>query len=189
MADASKTIDAYYQADGVSVKVLFLNGHSGTTFTINGKTVYANKDGVAVAVPSHTINSVSWFVQAYTTLELIYLSSLDDGNGGWLVVGNPIVLSGTVVDGNNKYDYEVKANGFIEQQILVPSSEWVNDGTKTVTYPITFTLNSFAFVTLFGANITGGPTYRMFGYEKNLSSFTFKYSGIRTEHAIFAEGY
>lgn len=188
--------------DNLTIEVLFENGHYGLTdsesMTLNvnsfgAKPIYVVRDGQTRLMNNHfcTRNESGdntahyWFIQSNTFLKLMYNSTLNEGNGGWLVLGNPIVLSST----SETESYEVKANGFIEQQIAVPSSEWVNDGIKTVTYPITFTLNSFAFVTLFGADITSAPIYRLFGYEKNLSSFTFKYSSVRTEHVIFAEGY
>lgn len=187
-ADATKTIDTYYQTDGASVKVLLLNGHSGATFTINGKTVYANKDGVAVAVPSHTINSVAWYVQAYTTLELIYLSSLDDGNGGWLVVGNPVVLSGKVVNGNNTTSYEVRANGFIKQSGY---HEKVG-GNNYVVFPIVFLSYYYPLGTYckYGGSY---HSYPLFFDNMTLEQMQPRYNGA-TEQANYkfhwqAEGY
>lgn len=109
-ADA-KTIPAYYAVDGASCKVLFKNGHSGASFTINNKNVYAVKDGVPVLMPSHTISSVAWYLQAYTTLELLYDATLDSGNGGWLIIGDPVVLSYTSATQN----YLIYSTGLIKQ--------------------------------------------------------------------------
>ena len=118
-ASDAKTVPSYFAADGASVKVLFINGHSGSTFTINGKGVYVNKNGAPVLMTYHEISSVNWFVQAYTTLGLVYLDSLNSNAGGWLVIGNPVVLSDTnykiYADGYNEYDnyavgVEVKTN-------------------------------------------------------------------------------
>lgn len=57
-----------------------------------------------------TMTNKKWFLQAYTTLELMYVENLYNGQSGFLVIGNPIVLS------NNKINnaYALKANGEIE---------------------------------------------------------------------------
>lgn len=181
-ADAEKTIDAYYQNNGASVKVLLLNGHNGNTFTINGKTVYANKDGVAVAVPSHTINSVDWFVQAYTTLELIYLSSLDDGNGGWLVVGNPVVLSGTTETSG----YEVRANGFIAINYYNLNS--VSDAEMTIDFPLSF-INKPLVIAIPHNNSSGSVGYHMTGYTITTTSFKIRYTNLGDGTQIMVRGF
>lgn len=155
-ADATKTIPTFYEVNGTSVKVLFVYGHSGNSFTINGKKVCANKDGTPTEMTSHAIDSVDWFVQPYTTLELVYLSNLDSNAGGWLVMGNPIVLSGS----SATVSYEVKANGFIKQ--------WGSGTTSSGVLDLTFSL-SFSNTNYYKAAIMGyanSPTY--IGFKTSL---------------------
>ena len=128
-ADA-KTIPTYYAVDGASCKVLFKNGHSGASFTINNKNVYAIKDGAPVLMGSHTISSVAWYLQAYTTLELLYDATLDSNNGGWLIIGNPVVLSSTGTTQN----YTIYANGSVKDIGYSTEEQWTGrywkDGKK-----------------------------------------------------------
>lgn len=89
------------------VKVLFQSGCEKATeefdeetdiFTINfcetgAKKVFAKKDGEIILLGNHVIDNKTKVFQSYTEMELMYLTSLDEGNGGWLVLNNPIVLS------------------------------------------------------------------------------------------------
>lgn len=115
--------------NGMTVKVLFTNGHYGSTFTLNldsqgAKPIWVNKDGTPAAMTSNSLDrgdgtARNWFVQPYTTLELMYVSSLNSGNGAWLVIGNPVVLSSTTSG------YTIYADGSNTQQIqaLVKNTE------------------------------------------------------------------
>ena len=187
---------------GTTLDVFFTSGYYGSADTdvmtlnvntLGAKKIYACRDGSKIALAPHSCTRDEsgdatahyWFIQANTCLKLMYDATLDSNAGGWLILGNPIVLSSSSA---NK-SYTVYADGWIEQKIFIPNTEWVNDGTKTVTYPIPFLTNYFATITPFQADTTGAPIYRMFGTTKDLSSFTFKYSGTKSAHTLCAEGY
>ena len=142
-ADA-KTIPTYYAVDGASCKVLFKNGHSGASFTINNKNVYAVKDGAPVLMPSHVINTVTWYLQAYTTLELLYDATLDSGNGGWLIIGDPVVLSYT----SSTQNYLIYSTGLIKQWGWIPNSS-SSSSTTTINFSIPFSNDTY-FVSAIG---------------------------------------
>ncbi len=96
--------------DGKSFKVLFENGHydaTGTEMTLNinglgAKKVYVNDYGSAVLFTGHVENtSEYWFIQALTPLEFVYMDSLDSGNGGYMILGHPVVYT---KDAGSGYD-------------------------------------------------------------------------------------
>lgn len=138
------TIKGFTLKDGTTIDVYFVNGHyaalSTDPFTINinglgAKKIYICKDGVQALMTSHQLTRSesgdsavhSWFIQPNTTLKLMYISTLDSDNGGFVVIGNPIVLSGT--------DYTIYADGFNSKPIetdnvLINSNAWT---TKTWT--------------------------------------------------------
>ena len=70
--------------------------------------VKANKNGSLVDVLAKEVQTNIWkYIQAYTTLTLIYLSDYDGlGNPAFIISGNPIVLSDT--------DYTIYADGLID---------------------------------------------------------------------------
>lgn len=129
------TIKGFTLKDATTVDVYFTNGHyaanSSDAFTLNinglgAKKIYVCKDGVQTLMQSHSITRSEsgdstahyWYIQPNTTLKLMYISTLDSNNGGFVVIGNPIVLSGTgytiYADGYNEVDIystsEVKTN-------------------------------------------------------------------------------
>lgn len=102
----------YYLANSTDVPKI------NTTFDTNKK-IYVQKDGALITMPIHSCTRSEsgdsqphyWVWQANTVLNLMYDTTLDDGNGGWIVIGNPVVLSET----SSTSSYSVKANGFKEQ--------------------------------------------------------------------------
>ena len=83
-------------------------------FTINGRNVYVNKNGTPIFMPAHTVNNVELCVmQIYAAVEMVYLPELGV-NGGWLVLGNPEVISYS----SDTVSYTVYADGLIEQEII-----------------------------------------------------------------------
>ncbi len=65
----------------------------GTTTNVPVK---VNKGGTLVALTAHEIaTNIFRYIDAWTTLDLIYVSDDGSGNPAFVVVGNPIVLSGT----------------------------------------------------------------------------------------------
>lgn len=103
--------------DGLRISVKFTNGYydaatNGFSFNLNNqgaKKIYAAKNGVLTEMQYHELTrdgvQRKWYVQPLTTLDLIYDSTLDSGAGGWLVEGNPVVLSAP--------SYTIYANGKI----------------------------------------------------------------------------
>ena len=92
-------------------------------------------NGLIQPLPRHQMtidaNNRYYAITANTVLEMYYDSSLDSGNGAWVIVGNPIVMSAS--------NYTVYANGLIEQ--------WGNTGSHsagnvTVNFYVNFNTNS-----------------------------------------------
>lgn len=176
-ADA-KTVPSYYVADGASVKVLFTNGHSGASFTINGKKVFVNRNGSLIEMGAHTINNVSWYLQAYTTLELVYIASLDSDAGGWLVLGNPVVLSSSSANES----YTIYADGYHIERL----DKNANTGNETITFMIPFTNKPF-LMTHIEATGSGQPTYPMIGNQ--ITTTGFYRAGYIGYFCYIAQGY
>ena len=106
-------------ANNSSIKVMFTADISDTntpggvtpfTITYNGVSVpvKAVKNGALIDVLAKEVQTNIWkYLQAYTTLELIYQSDYDGlGNPAFIISGNPIVLSSS--------DYTIYANGYNE---------------------------------------------------------------------------
>lgn len=140
--------------NGMTVKVLFTNGHYGSTFTLNldsqgAKPIWVNKDGTPAAMASNSLDrgdgtARNWFVQPYTTLELMYVSSLNSGNGAWLVIGNPVVLSSTASG------YTIYADGFNENRRITTSRKIIWDAMNTnISKTYTLVSNYFAHIVVF----------------------------------------
>ena len=123
-------IDAFILTTGVKVTILFSNGNSATSPTLNvsgtgAKAIKVVRAGEKITPINHTgywrgaasTSSEMW--QAYTTLDLIY-----DGTD-WVVCGNPIVES--YVNGTD--GYSVYADGLIEQWGVVTT--FIESGDKT----------------------------------------------------------
>ena len=105
----------------VQDKFKMLRNSSETNFTINGRDVYVNQHGTPIIMPAHTVNNVTLCVmQKYAAVELVFLPELAT-NGGWLVLGNPEVISYS----GDTVSYTVKADGLIEISGIVP--KWNND--------------------------------------------------------------
>lgn len=136
------TIKGFTLKDGTTIDVYFVNGHyaalSTDPFTINvnglgAKKIYICKDGVQALMTSHQLTRSesgdsavhSWFIQPNTTLKLMYISTLDSDNGGFVVIGNPIVLSGT--------DYTIYADGYNEQKNIYTGSGTFGMGSGSIT--------------------------------------------------------
>lgn len=125
--------------DGFVVKVCFTNGHNGTTFTLNGKTVKVNKNGSLIAMPYHTISGTNKVIQPYTTLEMFYSST----NDCWVVMGNPEVISYT----STTTSYVIKANGFIRLKMQGTSG---SNGEVDFSFPTPFSDTSYGISAIMG---------------------------------------
>lgn len=112
------SIPGFTLKTGTTIEVLFANGFYGSassdTMTLNvnsigAKKIYACRHGSKIALAPHSCTRDEsgdatdhyWFIQANTCLKLMYDATLDSNNGGWLVLGNPIVLSAS--DTNSSY--------------------------------------------------------------------------------------
>ena len=99
--------------NGMSLKIMFTSDLAGTdtstglslTYNTVPIPVKVNKSGSLSNMLAHEISSSSYkYIQAYTTLEFIYLADYDGlGNPAFVVVGNPVVLSSS--------DYTIYADG------------------------------------------------------------------------------
>ncbi len=113
-----------YELDtNLSFKVLFVNGHncadSSTHMTltpnledVSAIPIVVNKNGTLIPLPIHQMTeggtTVYKSLQPNIVLEMYYNSNYDgEGNGAFIVIGNPIVLSSD--------DYTIYADGYIEQ--------------------------------------------------------------------------
>ena len=124
------------------IKVFFKNGYYVANSTdvpklttdsgLNGLPIYVSKDGQIIPMPVHSCTRAEsgdsqahyWAWQANTTLTLMFDRDLNDGNGGWLVLDNPVVLSYT----SATQSYTVKANG-LNTNLNYTTGESEIDGT------------------------------------------------------------
>lgn len=116
--------------DGLRISVKFTNGYydaatNGFSFNLNNqgaKKIYAVKHGVLTEMRYHELTrdrvQRKWYVQPLTTLDLIYDATLDSGAGGWIVEGNPVVLSSS--------DYTIYANGKIGDEVTGSVKIWTS---------------------------------------------------------------
>ena len=102
---------------------------------LSDKKVFVSKDGQLIPMPTHlaTRDGVTkyWAWQANTVLTLMFDNTLDGGYGGWIVIGNSVVLSETT----STQSYTVYANGFIEQY----GYSKYNVANDTITFLVPFT--------------------------------------------------
>ena len=150
------SIPGFTLKDGTTVEVLFTNGHyvavSSDPMTLNvnslgAKPIYAVKDGSPVVMPNHSCTRSEsgdstahyWVIQANTFLKLMYDSLLDSNNGGWLVLGNPVVLSSSSANES----YTVYADGSSPYKLSDAESFTLTTTNTQVAYDgfITFTCN------------------------------------------------
>ena len=114
---ATTTVNNIPLSNNDSIRVMFTadisdtNATGGVTplvITYNSVSipVKANKDGALVDILAKEVQANTWkYLQAYTTLELIYQSDYDgQGNPAFIISGNPILLSSS--------DYVIYADGY-----------------------------------------------------------------------------
>lgn len=158
-----------------SIKVMFTADISDTNATggitpfeinYNGVSipVKANKNGTLVDILAKEVQTNIWkYLQAYTTLELIYQSDYDgQGNPAFIILGNPILLSSS--------DYTIYANGlkavYKEYDLTITGTQIVTGTIKAVKHGryVTLILDNFttASVVVAGGNreiINNLPNY------------------------------
>lgn len=129
ISTATTTINNIPLSNNDSIRVMFTadisdtNATGGVTplaITYNGVSVpvKANKNGALVDVLAKEVQTNIWkYLQAYTTLELIYQSDYDgQGNPAFIISGNPILLSSS--------DYTIYADGSIKYTKENVFSDW-----------------------------------------------------------------
>lgn len=131
------------------IKVFFKNGYYVANSTDVpklsdfagglGYPIYVSKDGQITPMPVHLCTRAEsgdsqahyWAWQANTTLTLMFDRDLNDGNGGWIVLDNPVVLSYT----SSTQNYLIYSTGLIKQKgIYTPS----NSDLQTINYLVPF---------------------------------------------------
>lgn len=187
---------------GTTIDVFFTSGYYGSSDTdvmtlnvntLGAKKIYACRHGSKIALAPHSCTRDEsgdatahyWFIQANTCLKLMYDATLDSNNGGWLILGNPIVLSAS--DTNSSYT--VYADGFIHQAYHI-----TGDVTKTFLVP--FSDANYTYMEGVGGSSTG-ELYSFYvqnwGTNKKATSIKLTSvggSGTGTRHCTFVvEGY
>lgn len=191
------SIPGFTLKDGTTVEVLFTNGHyvaaSSDPMTLNvnslgAKPIYAVRDGSPVVMPNHSCTrsesgdstAHNWVIQANTFLKLMYDSSLDSNNGGWLVLGNPVALSSSSANES----YTIYADGFIKQKIKVHIVS-TSDNFKW-TYGIPFTDIPYVHSQWF---YHGRADYFYGTISNDTSTYAEFVVYANTDYFFFAEGY
>ena len=145
------SIPGFTLKTGTTIEVLFANGFYGSassdamTLNVNSigaKKIYACRHGSKIALAPHSCTRDEsgdatahyWFIQANTCLKLMYDETLDSNAGGWLILGNPVVLSAS--DTNSSYT--VYADGSINQKSW---KKIFDNPTKTAVNTVTFDEN------------------------------------------------
>lgn len=132
------SISGFSLYQGVTVRVMFLNGNTGANPTLNvnntgAKAIYVLTNGARVTPKlkkgywrgASTAADEMW--QPYTILDLMY------GGTYWMIIGNPVVES---YYSSNK-SYTVYADGKIEQWGN-KTSDFASGKLQTVTFPVSF---------------------------------------------------
>ena len=191
------SIPGFTLKTGTTIEVLFANGFYGSassdTMTLNvnsigAKKIYACRHGSKIALAPHSCTRDEsgdatahyWFIQANTCLKLMYDATLDSNNGGWLILGNPIVLSAS--DTNSSYT--VYADGYHEERISITPDR---NGDFTVLFNVAFE-NPPCASCMPHYNSSTNIAYFRFGYSISTESITF-YAVNGYPWNIIAEGY
>lgn len=123
---------------GITIDVFFTSGYYGSSDTdvmtlnvntLGAKKIYVCRHGSKIALAPHSCTRDEggdatahyWFIQANTCLKLMYDETLDSNNGGWLVLGNPVVLSSSSANES----YTVYADGYISYNAQYPTTPTV----------------------------------------------------------------
>lgn len=172
-----------------TIKVLFENGHYGSSFGIalnNGSSVpiYKTSGGQVSLMSSVNMNrnvsgegAQNWYCQEYTTLELVFLQSLNSGNGGLLIIGNPTVIStstqSVMADGSSDYYRSgdvFESNLFIINGFITSSAKKIN---FSIPMPKSFLPGTTLTLNTLKANLRGISGY----LNSNNSIIDLLYSG------------
>ena len=153
---SSTTLSGVPISAGSVVRVLFTaeiagnDASTGLTLTYNGN-AYAVKVGkngaLAAFVASEISSGVFKYLQAYTTLELMF-----DGSQ-FVIMGNPVVISNAdfsiMADGSLTYHDHISTGqtGFIIiGDILINYGVDMSDGTSYVSLPHTYSNNNYTLI-------------------------------------------
>lgn len=141
LASAAKTLTLPSNCpfDGQTIKICFANGHeaanSSDVMTLNVNSngpvpIVSNQNGTLANLPIHELTAGTYSVlMANVTLEMYYTSNGFNSNPAWVVIGNPVVLSGA--------GYTIYADGYSTFPVrfsVTPNTTYAsfNGGTEYV---------------------------------------------------------
>lgn len=121
---AGGSVRIYFSAD-----ITANDGNTVMQINYNGVNYYvkAPKDGSLINFVAHAVGNVYKYVQAYTTLEMLF-----DGNQ-FVIIGNPVVISNSDyvinADGSitqhNRHLYKYSTNGTITFEFVKPTEDYL----------------------------------------------------------------
>ena len=191
------TVSNFFFETGTTVDVFFTHGYyvatSSGVFTLNvnnlgAKSIFVVRNGEIIAMPNHLCTRTEsgdstahyWVIQQNTLLKLMYDETLDDNRGGWLVLGNPIVLSSSSANES----YTVYADGYHREDHTITNPASVE---QTLVFDIPY-VNIPSFVGTIHYNGWSGVAEARFGYDATTTSL--KYQGNASFiFAFFISGY
>lgn len=194
----STTITGPLLVSGGTIRVMFTQDITGSdtttglTVNYNGatKAVKVNKDGVLTALTAHEITTnVFKYIQKYTPLELYY-----DGVDTFIVMGNPLVLSGTdykiYADGKTtKYTplqktYSITANQSWSTNTL-NFNEFIDDGN----YRVDVYINNYNQTECLVRDSNASEVYLVRRYEIWNQAWEFSFSIFTNHNYVSLAGY
>lgn len=174
----SEVVPRFSLKNGVVIKVIFQEGAKKETKSITtsdvvtlnycntgAKKIFARKDGEVIVLGNKVIGSDSVFFQELTDLNLIYLKDLDGGNGGWLIMGNPVLISNSSETSGFLY-YADGTSVYNKQSVYTKSESDTAFQAKGSYVPTTRTVNGKAL----SSNITLGQNDIKLSTNKTLAS-------------------
>ena len=171
----------------VQDKFEMLRNSPDNNFTVNGRYVYVNKHGTPIIMPAHTVNDVTLCVmQKYVAVEMVFLPELAT-NGGWLVLGNPEVISYS----GDTVSYTVKADGLIEQWGHYTHPSYEKYLAHNFVLPIPYLSTHSYSIVVTGSGDALGESYVEIGVSgrTNNSFQTQSYVKTVNNHDYYTKGY
>ena len=123
----STNINGVFASNNMLMSVMFTSNIVGTdtvtplTITYNGDVipVKISKEGTLISITAKEISKGTYrYIDAFTTLDFVYLEDAEGNGPAFVIIGNPIVLSST--------DYTIYANGQIIYADENKLSDWYN---------------------------------------------------------------
>lgn len=164
----SSSYPGFTLQNGTIVRILFQFGASKETvlleetekLTLNvcetgAKKIFVKFNGVVKEIDRYEIEENTVYFQAFTDMNLIYIETLDEGNGGWLIMNNPVIISNnneiTYADGSIVYNKQtVDTMSVKKKTVQVSLGNWSSGSTtpyipfKTAELDLTDCLHVYA---------------------------------------------